>query len=400
MSKAGIYISIPFCRQKCTYCNFASDVHPLALLPRYLSALATEITHRRELWKEAGIPPCDLPVDTIYMGGGTPGLLDPEQAGSLLEAVRASFHVEPGAEITIEASPENVTPARAASWAAIGINRLSLGVQSMVRAELRAVGRMHDARTVVEAFCSLRAAGIQNISADLIAGLPHQTTESWKASLGSLLELDPAHLSVYMLEVDADSRLGSEILTNGPRYHATAMPSEEQVADFYSAAMEILRAAGFEHYEISNFARPGKASRHNQKYWTHASYIGFGPDAHSYDGGRRWANTESLTAYMEMIGKGAPAIVEVKTLCSREKLEERLFLGLRLREGISLSRLNAEFAYHMGKDAGFDIEQRYAAPIREFSEAGWLEAAGGCLRLTDRGLLFSNEVFAGFLEGN
>jgi oxygen-independent coproporphyrinogen-3 oxidase len=406
MNPAGIYISIPFCRQKCTYCNFASDVHPSSLLPRYLHCLATEITSRPRFWKKAGIPPCDLPVDSIYLGGGTPGLLDSGQLADLLGAVRTAFPMENEAEITLEASPENVTPARADNWAAVGINRTSLGVQSMVRAELRAVGRLHDAHTVAQAFSKLRAAGIQNISADLIAGLPYQTAESWEASLQALLELGPAHLSIYMLEVDADSRLGSEVLGNGSRYHAGAVPSEEQVADFYCGAMEILRAAGYDHYEISNFARPAKASRHNEKYWTHAPYFGFGTDAHSFDGERRWANTESLGAYLEMIEKGAPPIMEVKTLCSREKLEERLFLGLRRREGVSLSRLNAEFASSASVPAGSlgrqdrGVTERYAGPIREFCEAGWLEAEGDRLRLTDRGLLFSNEVFAGFLEGN
>ena len=407
MNRAGIYISIPFCRQKCTYCNFASDVHPSSLLPRYVESLIQEIASRPELWRKSGIPTCEnAPVDSIYLGGGTPGLLTSEQLARVLDAVRASFNVEDEAEITIEASPENITATAAEAWAAIGINRVSLGVQSMVREEIRAVGRMHDAHTVAQAFSNLRAAGIENISADLIAGLPHQTAVSWEASLGALLELGPAHFSIYMLEVDADSRLGSEILGNGDRYHAAAVPSEEQVADFYCRAMERLRAAGYDHYEISNFARPAKASRHNEKYWTHAPYFGFGADAHSYDDERRWANTESVTAYLEMIEKGQSPIVEVKTLCSREKLEERFFLGLRRREGVSVSRLDAEFASSapasrgsLGRQDG-GITERYAGPIREFCEAGWLKAEGDCLRLTDRGLLFSNEVFQGFLEGN
>ena len=404
MAKAGIYISIPFCRQKCSYCNFASDVHPLAMLPRYRNSLSSEITNRRELWKQAEIPSDDvIPVDTIYMGGGTPGLVDSDQLKSLLEAVRASFVFADQAEITIEASPENVIPANAASWAEMGINRVSLGVQSMVRSELRTVGRRHDVGTVARAFACLREAGIENISVDLIAGLPYQTAESWGASLQAVLELNPAHLSVYMLEVDEDSRLGREMLLNGHRYHALAVPSEDQVADFYCTAMEILRPAGFEHYEISNFARPGKASWHNQKYWTNSPYFGFGLDAHSYDGERRWANADTLTAYLEMRENNQSPIVELKKLTSREKLEERWFLGLRRREGISLSRLNSE---RIDEETGYrgtgrspcNIEQVFAEPIRGFCEAGWLEMDGDFLRLTDRGLLFSNEVFAGFLQ--
>ena len=226
MKPAGIYMSVPFCRQKCTYCNFASDVFPISLLSSYLRLLESEIIQHSALCQKVGLPAREgVLVDTVYMGGGTPGLLTGEQLGSLLEAVRASFHVEPVAEITLEASPENVTPANAAAWAAGGINRISMGVQSMAREELRAVGRMHDAQMVRQAFTTLQAAGIENISADLIAGLPHQTASSWKASLDALLELEPAHLSVYMLEVDEDSRLGREMLEHGSRYHADAIPS-------------------------------------------------------------------------------------------------------------------------------------------------------------------------------
>jgi putative oxygen-independent coproporphyrinogen III oxidase len=412
-ANAGIYISVPFCRQKCTYCNFASDVHPSSLLPEYAKALIKEIGGRRELWPAAGIPVCnDLPVDAIYMGGGTPGLLAPEQLAAILDAVRASFHVghsaaEDGAEITIEASPENVTAASAAAWAGMGVNRVSLGVQSMVREEIRAVGRIYDAADVTAAFANLRAAGIRNISADLIAGLPHQTAASWERSMEELLALAPEHVSVYMLEVDDDSRLGNELLRKGEHYHATAVPTEEQVADFYCAAMERLRGAGFEHYEISNFARPGKRSRQNQKYWTNAPYFGFGADAHSYDGERRWANVDDAVAYIEKIEHGQLPVVENKTLDWREKLEERLFLGLRRREGVSLVQVEVEFAGEatgnrgqgaVGAKFGVSIRQQYAEPIRKFTEAGWLESEGDTLRLTDRGVLFSNDVFAGFLE--
>lgn len=396
-SNAGIYISVPFCRQKCTYCNFASDVFPSYLLPDYAKALVKEISGRRELWPAAGIPVGDdLPVDSIYMGGGTPGLLAPEQLAAILDAVRASFHVEDGAEITIEASPENVTPASAAAWAGMGVNRVSMGVQSMVREEIRAVGRIYDAADIEAAFKNLRGAGIRNISADLIAGLPHQTPASWERSMEALLALEPEHVSVYMLEVDDESRLGHELLREGDRYLARSVPTEEQVADFYCAAMERLRRAGFEHYEISNFARPGRRSRQNQKYWTSAPYFGFGADAHSYNGERRWANVDDAVAYIEKIGNSQLPLAENKTLGWQEKLEERLFLGLRRREGVSLSQVDAEFA-GTGTD-GVTVRQRFAEPIRKFTEAGWLESEGDCLRLTDRGVLFSNDVFAGFLE--
>ena len=390
MIPAGIYLSVPFCRQKCTYCNFASEAHSSASLPEYLWLLEEEILHRSALWPAAGIPAWnDAAADTIYLGGGTPGLLDDGQLGSLLKAVRTSFRVADRAEITVEASPENVNPASASAWAACGVNRISMGVQSMVTQELRAVGRMHDGDTVRRTFASLRSAGIENLSVDLIAGLPFQTAESWRVSLETLLELRPTHLSVYMLEVDEDSRLGRELLEGGSRYRAGAVPAEEQVADFYGAAVETLRAAGFEHYEISNFARPGCESRHNLKYWSNAPYFGFGVDAHSYDGERRWANADSLDAYLEKMLRGESPIAECKVLGRQQQLEERLFLGLRQRSGVSLAQIEEEFAV--------DVARQYDGPIQEFSDAGWVEQDGDRLRLTDRGVLFSNEVFAGFL---
>ena len=391
IEKAGSYLSIPFCRQKCTYCNFASDAYSISLLSPYLRFLETEIRQRADFWARAGIPASpDARADTIYLGGGTPGMLSGEQLAGLLEAVRSAFHVEEKAEITLEASPENVTVEKAAAWVASGVNRVSLGVQSMIRQELRAVGRLHSAETVAQAFSALRIAGIANISADLIAGLPDQTEHSFKTSLQALLDLDPTHFSIYMLEVDEDSRLGREILESGSRYRASSVPSEERVVGFYCAAMELLRQAGFHHYEISNFARPGYESQHNQKYWTNVPYFGFGVEAHSYDGEQRWANTDSLSLYLERMQQGQPPITELRTLGHQEKFEERIFLGLRQRQGISLSRLHSEFSA--------DLCEIYGRQLREFSESGWMETAGDTLRLTDQGLLFSNEVFAGFLS--
>lgn len=390
MDRAGIYLSVPFCRQKCSYCNFASEVHPSSHLPRYLRALQTEIADRARLWRMAGIPSSeDPPVNSIHLGGGTPGLIQPEQLAELLRTVRASFPLDPAAEITLEASPENVTAESAAAWASSGVNRVSMGVQSMAERELRAVGRRHCADTVARAFSILNSAGIDNLSADLIAGLPYQTEQSWDASLEAVLRLEPAHLSVYMLEVDQDSRLGNEILEQGRRYRAAAVPSEEQVAAFYCAAMERLRAGGYEHYEISNFALRGRESLHNEKYWTGAPYFGFGVDAHSYDGERRWAGTDSLDVYLQKLESAEPPTVDLRILSAQEKLEERFFLGLRRRQGVRASRLNLDF--------DVDVHQKYSARIEEFREAGWLQTDGDWLRLTDRGLLFSNEVFAGFL---
>lgn len=389
---AGIYISIPFCRQKCTYCNFASDVQPASTLNRYLEMLKKEISSQKK-----------IVADTIYFGGGTPGMLERSQLKGILDTVRSSFSIEEPAEVTLEASPENVTTESAEGWASCGVNRVSFGVQSMVEKEIRAVGRTHTTETVSTAFRELRAAGIHNINVDLIAGLPHQTEESWKQSIDQLLAFAPTHFSVYMLEVDDDSRLGRELLKKGSRYHAGAVPTEEQVADFFLIAMDLLRSAGFEHYEISNFALPGKRSRHNLKYWSDAPYYGFGSEAHSYDGESRWANADLLTEYLRLMEVGRSSIVDQHQLGSSEKIEERIFLGLRCRDGLNIDEINAEFrtaVHNNGKSVGLNIRNKYADSIRNFREAGWLMQNDDRLQLTDSGVLFSNEVFAGFLEGD
>ena len=391
-SDCGIYLSIPYCRQKCTYCNFASAVRPLAELPQYLRALESEILRCADIWERAGLPPqVPASADSIYLGGGTPGLLTADQLSHLMNALRSTFTVDPAAEITLEASPENATRERAAAWAACGINRVSLGVQSLVTRELRAVGRMHTAATVADSLATLRQSGIVNISVDLIAGLPHQTSESWEATLQCVLELAPPHLSVYMLEVDEDSSLGGELLQGGNRYGTSAVPSDELVVEFYTRTLESFANAGFLHYEISNFARPGFASRHNEKYWTGIPYYGFGVDAHSYDGERRWANVDSIAGYLDRMERNLDPIQEHSALEPLQKLEERFFLGLRRRQGILLSSAFAEM-----QDA---VRTRFQHRIDSFCDAGWLEKEGEFLRLTDRGVLFSNEVFAGFLAG-
>ncbi|MBI2818467.1 MAG: radical SAM family heme chaperone HemW [Acidobacteria bacterium] len=390
ISNAGIYLSIPYCRQKCTYCNFASAARPIAELPRYLQALEWEILHCAEIWEGAGLPPrIPASADSLYMGGGTPGLLKTDQLTGIMNALRTTFATSPMAEITLEASPENVTPERAAAWAACGINRVSLGVQSMVEKELRAVGRMHTAAGVAESVATLRRAGIDNFSVDLITGLPHQTAETWEATLQAILELTPPHLSVYMLEVDQDSSLGGEILQGGTRYAASAVPSDEVVVELYTRALERFADADFLHYEISNFARPGCASRHNEKYWTQVPYFGFGVDAHSYDGDFRWANIDSITSYLDRMDRDLSPIQESTKLEPAQKLEERFFLGLRRRQGILLTSVLAA--------CGDAVADKYRERIETYCDTGWLEVRGDRLRLTDQGVLFSNEVFAAFL---
>jgi oxygen-independent coproporphyrinogen-3 oxidase len=356
----GVYVSYPFCAQKCTYCNFASGVFPRELEAPYLDAVAREIRAHQWVWTP----------DTVYLGGGTPSNLDPDALESLLACIPG----RPWAEATLEAAPGNITAGRARRWAKAGINRVSLGVQSFAEAEIRRTGRKHTAEIVAAEIGVLREAGIGAINIDLIAGLARQTAASWRESLDWVERLEPEHVSVYMLEVDEDSRLGQEMLLGGIRYGALDTPSEDATADFYEYAVARLAALGIPRYEISNFARPGFESRHNLKYWRLDPYVGFGADAHSFDGRTRHQNPETVTDYLA----GTAQVDDQPHLA-----DERLFIGLRLSAGV---RPDAE------------EWRRFDGPIHRFLKEGLLESADGVLRLTDRGVLLSNEVFQEFLQ--
>ncbi len=277
---SGLYISVPFCRTKCSYCNFASDVFSKSAFENYVARVIEDIARSRETASGLGCS-LDESVDSIYLGGGTPSILDGAQLLRIFKAVRDQFAVTRDAEITVECAPGTLTSALIETLQQCGVNRVSLGVQSFVDQEARAVGRLHKRSTVIEEVARLRAAGVEAINIDLIAGLPHQTEESWKFLTGGNGCARRAHASVYMLEVDEDSRLGRELIAGGTRYHAHFVPDEDATADFYQRACETLNAAGIAQYEISNFARAGAESRHNLKYWTRQPYIGFGVDAHS-----------------------------------------------------------------------------------------------------------------------
>ena len=396
----GLYISVPFCRTKCSYCNFASDVFSKSAYEQYVARVIEDIARSHETPSELG---CTLeePVDSIYLGGGTPSILAGTQLQRIFNAVREQFAVASDAEITVECAPGTLTTALIETLQQCGVNRVSLGVQSFVDQEAQAVGRLHKRATVIEEVARLRAAGIDNLNVDLIAGLPHQTAESWTFSLAETVALGAPHASVYMLEVDEDSRLGRELIAGGTRYHAHFVPDDEATADFYLQACETLNAAGVEQYEISNFARAGAESRHNLKYWTRQPYMGFGVDAHSMlrvpgwvtsaaKGGRnqtleavRVATPDSLDAYMN----GAANTVTVVT--ARAAMEESFFLGLRLNRGVDLERLRREFTA--------DAIATFEPAIQECEREELLEREGATVRLTGRGRLLSNEVFAKFL---
>src|SRR6266851_3533302 len=339
----GIYISVPFCRTKCSYCNFASDVFSRVLFERYVDRVCSDIENAARIAEEVG-GKTERNADSIYLGGGTPTVLSTDQLQKIFCAVRAQFDVQPDAEITVECAPGTLAPDVLNGLRRCEVNRVSLGVQSFVDAEAAAVGRLHKRSTVLEDIARLHAAGISNINIDLIAGLPHQTSESWQLSLGEVIATGVQHVSVYMLEVDEDSRLGRELMAGGTRYHAHFVPDDDAIADFYLAACEQLKEAGIEQYEISNFARDGFQSRHNLKYWTRQPYLGFGVDAHSMLASTtpnqeavRFANADTLEQYVA----GAPL---QWTIVSRPTaLAESFFLGLRLARGVSLRDLSAKF---------------------------------------------------------
>ncbi len=330
----GVYISFPFCAHKCTYCNFASGVFPRSLEDDYQRSLVAEIKGHLFAWRP----------ETVYLGGGTPSSMDLPA----LEAVLAAVPGRPWKEATLEAAPGTITAERARAWTAAGILRVSLGVQSFVRGEIAATGRKHTG----------------------------QRLASWGESLDWIARLSPPHVSVYMLEIDDDSRLGREKLLGGVRYGAANIPSDGETADMYEVAVDRLEELGIPRYEISNFARPGFESTHNLKYWRLEPYVGFGADAHSFDGALRWQNVESPVDYVERAS--ASALTQPANL-----MEEKFFVGLRLSAGIRPTPQEW---------------RRFESPIRRFVHDGLLEATADTLRLTRRGVLLSNEVFQEFIN--
>lgn len=390
MMRAGVYIQVPFCQTKCTYCNFHTGVVSSARFAPYVEAVCKEIREHLELLSAAGVewpvqkgggtPAGETVVDTVYIGGGTPSLLEAQGIQNLLDAIRENLRAEL-VEVTLEADPETIEAAKAVAWARAGINRVSFGLQSFSDKELIAAGRMHRRADIYRAMPILRDAGIRNISFDLIAGLPHQTKESWEKSLEELQTLSPEHVSVYLLEIDEGSRLGREVLQGGTRYSAGALPSEDQMADFYEMAQDRLQRMGYHHYEISNWAKPGFESKHNLKYWRREPYLGFGTGAHSFSGSERWANAHDAAAYVNALQDGRLPVEQHEKVTSEQALEEEFFLGLRQLDGIDLSRIEQEYGVKLS--ARFD----------SLASAGMIERQGNVVRLAPGRLSVSNEVF-------
>jgi len=451
---SALYLSVPFCRTKCSFCNFASGVFSRDLFDRYVAHLEHQIAHTPHLARQAsaaggvalsgaGFDPL---LDSIYLGGGTPSVLAPDQLDRLFAAIASVFEVSSHAEITVEVAPGTLSEEILAALLRARVNRVSLGVQSFIDQESRSVGRLHTRAVALDDIARLREAGITEISIDLIAGLPHQTAESWEQSLDQTIALELPHASVYMLEVDADSRLGRELIAGGARYHAHHVPDEALTVALYERATERLNAAGVSQYEISNFARAGHQSRHNLRYWQRLPYYGFGVDAHSMlpaptasepHRALRLATPDSLdvllasaerrvpqvprlplapTGESKMPGAppsppllrprwestmlaatGAPHLpqfadvgIEVTIVSERQAIEETYFLGLRMNRGLELLAIKEEF--------GIGAVDDYRKPIADLVSRGFLEIQDGWLRLTAQGRIFSNDVFVAFLR--
>jgi oxygen-independent coproporphyrinogen III oxidase len=383
----GLYISIPFCRSKCTYCNFSSGVYPASEHARYVDRLIQDLRNAGTLAERTG---ANLPrrVDTAYLGGGTPSLLAPELLHRLFAAIRSEFVLDSDAEITMECAPGQLPDATLDAMVSCGVNRVSLGVQSFIDREAHESGRLHNRATIESDLHRLRTAGITNINIDLIAGLAGQTFASWNESLSALIDSGTPHASVYMLEIDEDSRLGRELLAGGVRYRASLVPHEDAIARMYELAIERLAEAGLMQYEISNFAREGCESRHNLRYWRRQPYVGLGLDASSMLRASteiiRWTVTDDLRTYLD----GAQT-TQLDCLSLDQQHEEAWFLGLRLNAGVDLAALENEFGSSRVGIA-LDIAKRLASD-------GMLIISDGHARLTERGRMLSNDIFQEFL---
>jgi oxygen-independent coproporphyrinogen-3 oxidase len=376
MTAAGLYVHIPFCSSRCSYCDFATGLYQSELAERYVYGLVEEIKTSQHAGEN---------VDTIYFGGGTPSLLAPAQLERILAALYDNFKIAADCEITLEINPGSAAPEKLRAFRSLGVNRASFGAQTFDDAELAKLGRSHNSADALRTFADLRDTGFTNVSFDLIAGLPGQTLARWQRNIQQALALAPEHLSFYLLEVHSGTPLAEHI-----RRGIQPQPDEDLAGVMYECMLEYALAAGYEHYEISNLCRPGFQSRHNVKYWTAAPYYGFGCSAHSYDGKtRRWSNQRDVLRYVELVERDASPVVEKQQLSVTDVRAEAVFLGLRLMQGVDLRRYRESF--------GVDLRDEHAGDLDRFCKAGLVELDGDLIRLTRTGALLSNEVFAAFV---
>jgi len=367
-TSAGVYLHVPFCARLCPYCDFDTQDRDLQLIAPYAAALVREVA----------LAPRTA-AHSLFFGGGTPSVLRPEQLGAVLRACAERFDLLPDCEITVECNPNNVREGRLAGYREAGVNRVSLGVQAMDDAALRLLGRQHTARRVVDAVAALRAAGIDNVSLDLMYGLPGQTVDAWERTLDAALALGPEHLSCYLLTLEDWTPMGRQVAEG-----LLVLPDDEVVAAQYTLARARLAAAGFEQYEISNWARPGQASRHNLGYWRAEPYVGIGAGAVSWLGGVRRKNTPNVGEHLAAVRAGRLVYAEEETPDAATARREALMLGLRLRAGVDPAAYEARFGRSLAEACGPELPA--------LLDGGLLEWADGRLRLTDRALLVSNEV--------
>src|SRR5436190_11175878 len=372
----GLYIHIPFCSAICNYCNFNRGLFDADLKTRYLGALVSEINGHHSSTRHS--------ADTIYFGGGTPSLLEPEEVAQIIAACEGSFAVARDREVTLEANPETVTVERLEGYRRAGVNRLSFGVQSFRDEELRRLSRLHGADRARAALREARAAGFDNVSLDLMMWLPGQSVSAWLESVDEAASLRPEHLSLYLLEVYPNAPLRDEMA----RARWSQAPDED-AATMYVTAMERLEAAGYEQYEISNVARPGRRSRHNLKYWTDGEWLGFGCGAHGTIGSVRSKNVSGIDEYIDRVAQGVPVASEIRRMDAAERLGDVLFTGLRLTSGIDLETVRGRY--------GVDVWKRYRVDLTPFVDAGLLLHDGSRLALTRAGMLLANEVMTVFV---
>ena len=392
MPTLGIYVQIPFCASKCSFCNFSSRVERSSVFDQYTRALHLEIEGLARSYAEGAIPQeiLTLPVDSVYFGGGTPTLLGEKRLGLVIRTLQAHLPCSGDAEFTLETTPGSADAGLLRALRHLGVNRLSIGAQTFVDRELHAVGRLHSAADTRELVIGAREVGFTNLSLDLIAGLPHQTEASFRSSLEAAVQLRPEHLSLYLFEIDEKSRLGREVVHGGNRYHAAAVPSEGFMADAYELGRQFLSNEGYAQYEISNFALPGYESRHNRRYWRLEPYVGIGAGAHSFDGVRRWANQVDVPSYLGRLESRNSPIDEFRVLSPEAQIEEFLFLGLRQVEGVDL----AWARQHWGSQRVKPWEEK----IRFLAREGRLVMEGDRVRLSRDLHLVSNEIFQEFVS--
>tara|TARA_B100001245_G_scaffold42526_1_gene27248 strand:- start:2895 stop:4076 length:1182 start_codon:yes stop_codon:yes gene_type:complete len=392
----GLYVHVPFCKTKCPYCDFNTYQGIENLIEPFLPAITSEIT----CWGDALAHP---PVKSVFFGGGTPSYLPPGDIERILVAIQSSFQVDPTAEISIEANPGDLDEAACAGILNQGVNRLSIGVQSLDNDLLNLLGRRHQASEAVEAFQSARQAGFDNVNLDLMYGLPNQSMEQWQKTLSSLIELTPEHISLYALTIEEGTPM-HRWATEGK----IPEPDSDLAADMYQHAREVLAEAGYHHYEISNWSLPDRACEHNLVYWENGPYLGVGPGAHSRLGDYRfwtvlsprdyntkaatWADSGSwpLADLVETALQGIPTLGGWEHLSLETTCSETMFLGLRLLDGLNLSEASAI--------AGTDLAKKFQTPIQECLNLGLLEQDGDCLKLTMQTYLVANQAFTRFLE--